>query len=186
MMRRHHRILISSVINGLTYNVNDLIQIARPQRLWVFRFTVFGTAPRRARRRQPHLMKMHRPDGPASSARRRYLADRYDSPTGRLGARSSSTENRRSPNTSSRAIPRATAAGYDIERLRDASSPMRTECAPPMCRARPRRAEELFAQESAIGKEIEIEGDRIHSSRRARQAEAGLRGGRIRRTTPPT
>src|ERR1700723_4042717 len=38
-------ILISSVINGLTYNVNDLIKSLGTNVYWVFRFPVFGSRP---------------------------------------------------------------------------------------------------------------------------------------------
>ena len=38
-------ILISSVINGLTYNVNDLIKSLGTNVYWVFRFPVFGNRP---------------------------------------------------------------------------------------------------------------------------------------------
>src|SRR6201990_3527554 len=38
-------ILISSVINGLTYNVNDLIKSLGSNVYWVFRFPVFGSRP---------------------------------------------------------------------------------------------------------------------------------------------
>src|SRR5258707_9306089 len=38
-------ILISSVINGLTYNVNDLVKSLGTNVYWVFRFPVFGNRP---------------------------------------------------------------------------------------------------------------------------------------------
>src|SRR6202023_519908 len=93
-------ILISSVINGLTYNVNDLIKSLGTNVYWVFRFPVFGNRPTQemlARRQLTY----------EDAVALRYLphvlavdpSQQYRSPTGHLGSFSLKYKGRKVTNT---------------------------------------------------------------------------------------
>jgi putative ABC transport system permease protein len=154
-------ILISSVINGLTYNVNDLIKSLGTNIYWVFRFPVFGNRPTQemlarkqltyedaiALRDLPHVLAVD-------------PSQQYRSPTGRLGSFSLKYKNRKVTNTILEGNSDQRAVAYDVnvdqgrfftdeEEKRRANVVVLGHDA----------AEELFGQESAVGKEIEIEGD---------------------------
>lgn len=154
-------ILISSVINGLTYNVNDLIKSLGTNIYWVFRFPVFGNRPTQemlarrqltyedaiALRELPHVLAVD-------------PSQQYRSPTGRLGSFSLKYKNHKVTNTILEGNSDQRAVAYDVnldqgrfftdeEEKRRANVVVLGHDA----------AEELFGQESAVGKEIEIEGD---------------------------
>ena len=69
-------ILISSVINGLTGNVNDLIKSLGTNVYWVFRFPVFGSRPtsEMLARKATNLRGRRGHEGAAPRGRRRCLA----------------------------------------------------------------------------------------------------------------
>jgi putative ABC transport system permease protein len=154
-------ILISSVINGLTYNVNDLIKSLGTNVYWVFRFPVFGNRPTQemlarkqltyedavALRDLPHVLAVD-------------PSQQYRSPTGRLGSFSLKYKNRKVTNSILEGDSDQQALVYDInldqgrfftdeEEKRRANVVVLGHDA----------AQELFGQELAVGKEIEIEGD---------------------------
>jgi putative ABC transport system permease protein len=154
-------ILISSVINGLTYNVNDLIKSLGTNVYWVFRFPVFGNRPTQemlARRQLtyedaislrelPHVLAVD-------------PSQQYRSPTGRLGSFSVKYKGHKLSNTMLEGDSEQQPMVYDMildqgrfftneEEQRRANVVVLGHDA----------AEELFGQETAIGKEVEIEGD---------------------------
>jgi putative ABC transport system permease protein len=154
-------ILISSVINGLTYNVNDLIKSLGTNVYWVFRFQVFGNRPTQemlarrqltyedavALRELPHVLAVD-------------ASQQYRSPTGHLGSFSLKYKGRKVTNTILEGGSEQQPMVYDIdltegryftneEEQRRANVVVLGHDA----------AQELFGQESALGKEVEIEGD---------------------------
>jgi putative ABC transport system permease protein len=154
-------ILISSVINGLTANVNTLIKSLGTNVYWVFRFPVFGNRPTQemlarrqltyedaiALRELPHVIAVD-------------PSQQYRSPTGRLGSFSLKYKGRKVQNTILEGDSEQQPMVYDIdldqgrfftngEEERRANVVVLGHDA----------AQELFGQESAIGKEVEIEGD---------------------------
>ncbi len=154
-------ILISSVINGLTYNVNDLIKSLGTNVYWIFRFPVFGNRPTQemlarkqltyedavALRDLPHVLAVD-------------PSQQYRSPTGRLGSFSLKYKNRKVTNTILEGDSDQQALVYDIDMEQGRFFTEQEE---------QRRAnvvvlghdsaQQLFDQEQPIGKEVEIEGD---------------------------
>jgi putative ABC transport system permease protein len=154
-------ILISSVINGLTYNVNDLIKSLGTNVYWVFRFPVFGNRPTQemlarkqltyedaiALRDLPHVLAVD-------------PSQQYRSPTGRLGSFSLKYKNRKVTNTILEGDSEQQPLVYDIDLeqgrfFTDEEEKRRANVVVLGHDA----AQELFGQESALGKEVEIEGD---------------------------
>jgi putative ABC transport system permease protein len=154
-------ILISSVINGLTYNVNDLIKSLGTNVYWVFRFPVFGNRPTQemlARRQLSYEDAIALRDLPHVIAVD--PSQQYRSPTGRLGSFSLKYKGRKVTNTILEGDSEQQPLVYDVnldqgrfftngEEQRRANVVVLGHDA----------AEELFGQEQPIGKEIEIEGD---------------------------
>jgi putative ABC transport system permease protein len=154
-------ILISSVINGLTYNVNDLVKSLGTNVYWIFRFPVFGNRPTQemlarkqltyedavALRDLPHVLAVD-------------PSQQYRSPTGRLGSFSLKYKNRKVTNTILEGDSDQQALVYDIDMEQGRFFTEQEE---------QRRAnvvvlghdaaQQLFDQEQPIGKEVEIEGD---------------------------
>jgi putative ABC transport system permease protein len=154
-------ILISSVINGLTYNVNDLIKSLGTNVYWVFRFQVFGNRPTQemlARRQLTYE------DGIALRDLPHVLAvdpsQQYRSPTGRLGSFSLKYKGRKVTNTILQGDSEQQPMVYDInlEEGRFFTNEEEQRRANVVVLGHD-SAQELFGQESALGKEIEIEGD---------------------------
>ncbi|HEX4582905.1 MAG TPA: ABC transporter permease [Acidobacteriaceae bacterium] len=154
-------ILISSVINGLTYNVNDLIKSLGTNVYWVFRFPVFGNRPTQemlarrqltyedaiALRELPHVLAVD-------------PSQQYRSPTGRLGSFSLKYKGRKVQNTILQGDSEQQPMVYDLDLTEgrfftDQEEERRANVVVLGHDA----AQELFGQESAIGKEVEIEGD---------------------------
>jgi putative ABC transport system permease protein len=154
-------ILISSVINGLTANVDNLVKSLGTNVYWVFRFPVFGNRPTQemlnrkqltyedaiALRDLPHVIAVD-------------PSQQYRSPTGHLGSFSIKYKGRKLSNTMLEGDSEQQPMVYDIdleegrfftneEEQRRANVVVLGHDA----------AEELFAQESAVGKEVDIEGD---------------------------
>jgi putative ABC transport system permease protein len=154
-------ILISSVINGLTYNVNDLIKSLGTNVYWVFRFQVFGNRPTQemlARRQLTYEDAIALRDLPHVIAVD--PSQQYRSPTGHLGSFSIKYKGRKLSNTMLEGDSEQQPMVYDIdleegrfftneEEQRRANVVVLGHDA----------AQELFGQESAIGKEVDIEGD---------------------------
>jgi putative ABC transport system permease protein len=154
-------ILISSVINGLTYNVNDLIKSLGTNVYWVFRFQVFGNRPTQemlarrqltyedaiALRELPHVLAVD-------------PSQQYRSPTGHLGSFSLKYKNRKVTNSILQGDSEQQPLVYDLDLTEGRFFTEQEE---------QRRADvvvlghdaaqELFGQESALGREVEIEGD---------------------------
>jgi putative ABC transport system permease protein len=154
-------ILISSVINGLTYNVNDLIKSLGTNVYWVFRFPVFGNRPTQemlARRQLTYEDAIALRDLPHVLAVD--PSQQYRSPTGHLGSFSVKYKGHKLSNTMLEGDSEQQPMVYDMvldqgrfftneEEQRRANVVVLGHDA----------AEELFGQDTAIGKEVEIEGD---------------------------
>jgi putative ABC transport system permease protein len=154
-------ILISSVINGLTYNVNDLIKSLGTNVYWVFRFEVFGNRPTQemlarrqltyedaiALRELPHVIAVD-------------PSQQYRSPTGHLGSFSLKYKGRKVTNTILEGDSEQQPMVYDIEldQGRFFTNEEEQRRADVVVLGHD-AAQELFGQESALGKEVEIEGD---------------------------
>ena len=154
-------ILISSVINGLTANVDTLVKSLGTNVYWVFRFPVFGNRPTQemlnrkqltyedavALRDLPHVLAVD-------------ASQQYRSPTGQLGSFSVKYGNRKVSNTILQGDSDQQPLVYDLDLTEGRFFTEQEE---------QRRAnvvvlghdaaQELFGQESALGKEVDIEGD---------------------------
>jgi putative ABC transport system permease protein len=154
-------ILISSVINGLTANVDTLVKSLGTNVYWVFRFPVFGNRPTQemlnrkqltyedavALRDLPHVIAVD-------------ASQQYRSPTGQLGSFSVKYKNRKVSNTILQGDSDQQPLVYDLDLTEGRFFTEQEE---------QRRAnvvvlghdaaQELFSQESALGKEVAIEGD---------------------------
>src|ERR1700748_1294146 len=154
-------ILISSVINGLTSNVDTLVKSLGTNVYWVFRFPVFGNRPTQemlnrkqltyedavALRDLPHVIAVD-------------ASQQYRSPTGQLGSFSVKYKNRKVSNTILQGDSDQQPLVYDLDLTEGRFFTEQEE---------QRRAnvvvlghdaaQELFGQESALGKEVDIEGD---------------------------
>lgn len=154
-------ILISSVINGLTYNVNDLIKSLGTNVYWVFRFPVFGNRPTQemlARRQLTYEDAVALRDIPHVIAVD--PSQQYRSPTGRLGSFSLKYKGRKVTNTILEGNSDQQTMVYDInlEQGRFFTNEEGQRRANVVVLGHD-AAQELFGEEPAIGKEIEIEGD---------------------------
>jgi putative ABC transport system permease protein len=154
-------ILISSVINGLTANVNDLIKSLGTNVYWVFRFQVFGNRPTQemlnrkqltyedaiALRDLPHVIAVD-------------PSQQYRSPTGHLGSFSINYKGHKLSNTMLQGDSEQQPMVYDInlEEGRFFTAQEEERRANVVVLGHD-AAQELFGQESALGKEVEIEGD---------------------------
>jgi len=154
-------ILISSVINGLTANVNTLVKSLGTNVYWVFRFEVFGNRPTQemlarrqltyedaiALRELPHVLAVD-------------PSQQYRSPTGHLGSFSLKYKGRKVTNTILQGDSEQQPMVYDIEldQGRFFTNEEEQRRADVVVLGHD-AAQELFGQESALGKEVEIEGD---------------------------
>ena len=154
-------ILISSVINGLTYNVNDLIKSLGTNVYWIFRFPIFGNRPTQemlnrkqltyddavAMRSLPHVLGVD-------------ASQQYRAAGGHLGSFSVKYQGRKVSNTILQGDSDEQPIVYDLdlsegrffteqEEQRRANVVVLGHDA----------AQQLFGQESALGKEVDIEGD---------------------------
>ena len=154
-------ILISSVINGLTYNVNDLIKSLGTNVYWVFRFPVFGNRPTQemlARRQLTYEDAIALRDLPHVLAVD--PSQQYRSPTGHLGSFSVKYKGHKLSNTMLEGDSEQQPLVYDIDLeqgryFTDEEEQRRANVVVLGHDA----AEELFGNESAVGKEVDIEGD---------------------------
>src|ERR1700749_1895494 len=154
-------ILISSVINGLTYNVNDLIKSLGTNVYWVFRFPVFGNRPTQemlARRQLTYEDAIALRDLPHVLAVD--PSKQYPSPTGHLGSVSVKDQGAKFPNPRREGVSEQQPLVYDVDLeqgryFTDEEEQRRANVVVLGHDA----AEELFGNESAVGKEVDIEGD---------------------------
>ena len=155
-------ILISSVINGLTGNVNGLIKSLGSNVYWVFRFPVFGSRPTAEMLARKQLTYE---DGEAMRVLPHVVAvdasQQYRSPTGLAGQLSRSSmgaiKYRTPPCMASRRINRTSTTSISP---RDGFSPPRRRSERPMWWfSAQTRLEELFGNDPAVGKEVQIDGD---------------------------
>jgi putative ABC transport system permease protein len=154
-------ILISSVINGLTYNVNDLIKSLGTNVYWVFRFPVFGNRPTQemlARRQLTYEDAIALRDLPHVLAVD--PSQQYRSPTGHLGSFSVKYKGHKLSNTMLEGDSEQQPMVYDmnLEQGRFFTNEEEQRRANVVVLGHD-AAEELFGQDTAIGKEVEIEGD---------------------------
>jgi putative ABC transport system permease protein len=154
-------ILISSVINGLTYNVNELIKSLGTNVYWVFRFPVFGNRPTQemlARRQLTYEDAIALRDLPHVLAVD--PSQQYRSPTGHLGSFSLKYKGHKVTNTILQGDSEQQPMVYDInlEEGRFFTNEEEQRRANVVVLGHD-SAQELFGQESALGKEIEVEGD---------------------------
>jgi putative ABC transport system permease protein len=154
-------ILISSVINGLTANVDTLVKSLGTNVYWVFRFPVFGNRPTQEMLNRKQLTYE---DAVALRDLRHVIAvdasQQYRSPTGQLGSFSVKYKNRKVSNTILQGDSDQQPLVYDLDLTEGRFFTEQEE---------QRRAnvvvlghdakQELFGQESALGKEVDIEGD---------------------------
>ena len=154
-------ILISSVINGLTGNVDSLIQSLGSNVYWVFRFVPFGARPTTEMLSRKQLSY---DDAMAMKELPHVIAvdpsQQYRTPAGRLGSFSVKYQGRKVQNTILEGDSEDQPRVYDID-LKEGRFFTETE-------ARRRAnvvvlghdtAEQLFGDESALGKEVDIGGD---------------------------
>ena len=154
-------ILISSVINGLTGNVDSLIQSLGSNVYWVFRFVPFGARPTTEMLSRKQLSY---DDAVAMKELPHVIAvdpsQQYRTPAGRLGSFSVKYQGRKVQNTILEGDSEDQPRVYDID-LKEGRFFTETE-------ARRRAnvvvlghdtAEQLFGDESALGKEVDISGD---------------------------
>jgi putative ABC transport system permease protein len=154
-------ILISSVISGLTANVDGIVQSLGSNVYWVFRFQVFGKRPtleelsRRqltyddavALRSLPHVVAVD-------------PSQQYRAPTGRLGSFSVKYKNRKVQNTILEGDSEAQPIVYDIDlQAGRFFTQQEEERHANVVVLGHDTADQLFGTEDPIGKEVNIEGD---------------------------
>ena len=154
-------ILISSVISGLTANVDNLVKSLGTNVYWVFRFPVFGNRPTQemlARRQLTYEDAIALRDLPHVTAVD--PSQQYRSPSGQLGSFSLKYKGRKLQNTILEGDSEEQPDVYDIEldQGRYFTGEEEERRANVVVLGHD-AAEELFGSESAIGKEVEIEGD---------------------------
>ena len=154
-------ILISSVINGLTGNVNGLIQSLGTNVYWVFRFPVFGSRPTAEMLARKQLSYE---DGQAMKLLPHVVAvdasQEYRSPTGSQGSFSVKYGGRKVQNTVLAAHSEDELNVYDlpIAQGRYFTSQEAQRGANVVVLGSD-TAEELFGNDPAPGKEVQIDGD---------------------------
>jgi putative ABC transport system permease protein len=154
-------ILISSVINGLTGNVNELIKSLGSNVYWVFRFPVFGSRPTAemlARRQLTY------DDGEAMKVLPHVVAvdasQQYRSPAGKQGMFSVKYGSHKVQNTTLQGEGRDEPDVYDLNIAQGRYfTDQEAQRAANVVVLGSDTAEELFGNDPAVGKEVEIEGD---------------------------
>src|ERR1700722_3022655 len=154
-------ILISSVINGLTANDDTLVKSLGTNVYWVFRFPVFGNRPTQemlnrkqltyedavALRELPHVLGVD-------------ASQQYRAPNGVLGSFAVKYKGRKVSNTILQGESEQNPTVYDIdlEQGRFFTTEEEERRANVVVLGHD-TAQELFGQEAALGKEVDIEGD---------------------------
>jgi putative ABC transport system permease protein len=154
-------ILISSVINGLSGNVNGLIKSLGSNVYWVFRFPVFGSRPTSEMLARKQLTF---DDGEAMRVLPHVVAvdasQQYRSPTGSQGSFSVKYGSHKVQNTTLNGESEDQPNVYDInlDQGRFFSSQEAQRGANVVVLGSD-TAQELFGNDPAVGKEVQIEGD---------------------------
>ena len=154
-------ILISSVINGLTGNVNNLISSLGTNVYWVFRFPVFGSRPTAEMLARKQLTY---DDGEAMKVLPHVVAvdasQQYRSPTGEQGSFSLKYGKRKVQNTTLQGEGEDEPNVYqlNLSQGRYFTSQEARRGANVVVLGSD-SAEELFGNDSAVGKEVTIGGD---------------------------
>jgi putative ABC transport system permease protein len=153
-------ILISSVISGLTGNVDAIVKSLGSNVFWVFRFVPFGARPTSEMLARKQLTY----DDAMAMAQLPHVvavdpSQQYRTTVGRLGSFSVKYKGRKLENTILEGDSSAQPKVYDLELAQGRFFTEEEE----LRRANVvvlgyDAAEQLFGQESALGKEVEIEG----------------------------
>jgi putative ABC transport system permease protein len=154
-------ILISSVINGLTGNVNGLIKSLGSNVYWVFRFPVFGSRPTAEMLARKQLTYE---DGEAMKVLPHVVAvdasQQYRSQTGRQGSFSVKYGSHKVQNTTLQGESQDEPNVYDLDIAQGRYfNPQEAQRGANVVVLGSDTAEELFGNEPAVGKEVQIEGD---------------------------
>ncbi len=154
-------ILISSVINGLTGNVNGLIQSLGTNVYWVFRFPVFGSRPTAEMLARKQLSYE---DGQAMKLLPHVVAvdasQEYRSPTGSQGSFSVKYGSRKVQNTVLAAHSEDELNVYDLPIAQGRYfTNQEAQRGANVVVLGSDTAEELFGNDPAPGKEVQIDGD---------------------------
>ena len=154
-------ILISSVINGLTANVDTLVKSLGTNVYWVFRFPVFGSRPtaEMLARKQ-----MSYEDGEAMKVLPHVVAvdasQQYFTPAGSRGSFSVKYGSHKVQNTVLQGEGEDEPNVYDLDLSQGRYfSPQESQRGANVVVLGSDTAEELFGNDSAVGKEVQISGD---------------------------
>jgi putative ABC transport system permease protein len=154
-------ILISSVINGLTGNVNGLIKSLGSNVYWVFRFPVFGSRPTSEMLARKQLTYE---DGEAMKVLPHVVAvdasQQYRSPSGTQGSFSVKYGSHKVQNTTLQGESQDEPEVYDLDLTQGRYfTPQEAQRGANVVVLGSDTAEELFGNDPAVGKEVQIEGD---------------------------
>jgi putative ABC transport system permease protein len=154
-------ILISSVINGLTGNVNNLIKSLGTNVYWVFRFPVFGSRPTAEMLARKQLTY---DDGEAMKLLPHVVAvdasQQYRSPSGAQGSFSVKYGKNKVQNTTLQGEGEDEPNVYDLDLSAGRYfSPQEARRGANVVVLGSDTAKELFGNEPAVGKEVTIDGD---------------------------
>ena len=172
-------ILISSVINGLTGNVNGLIKSLGSNVYWVFRFPVFGSRPTSEMLARKQLTY---DDGEAMKALPHVVAvdasQQYRSPEGAQGSFSVKYGSHKVQNTTLQGESQDEPEVYDLDLLQGRYfTPQESQRGANVVVLGSDAAQELFGNDPAVGKEVQISGDLFTVVGVFAPSEAGLRWG---------
>jgi putative ABC transport system permease protein len=154
-------ILISSVINGLSGNVNGLIKSLGSNVYWVFRFPVFGSRPTAEMLARKQLTY---DDGEAMRVLPHVVAvdasQQYRTPTGNQGSFSVKYGSHKVQNTTLNGESEDQPNVYDIDLAQGRFfSHQEAQRGANVVVLGSDTAQELFGNDPAIGKEVQIDGD---------------------------
>jgi putative ABC transport system permease protein len=154
-------ILISSVINGLTNNVNALISTLGTNVYWVFRFPVFGSRPTSEMLARKQLTY---DDGEAMKMLPHVVAvdasQQYRSPEGAQGSFSVKYGSHKVQNTTLQGEGQDEPIVYDLPIAQGRYfTQQESQRGSNVVVLGSDTAEELFGNDPAVGKEVEISGD---------------------------
>jgi putative ABC transport system permease protein len=154
-------ILISSVINGLSGNVNGLIKSLGSNVYWVFRFPVFGSRPTAEMLARKQLTY---DDGEAMKVLPHVVAvdasQQYRSPSGTQGSFSVKYGSHKVQNTTLQGESQDEPEVYDLDLIQGRYfTPQEAQRGANVVVLGPDTAEELFGNDPAVGKEVQIDGD---------------------------
>jgi putative ABC transport system permease protein len=154
-------ILISSVISGLSGNVNGLIKSLGSNVYWVFRFPVFGSRPTSEMLARKQLTY---DDAQAMKVLPHVIAvdasQQYRSPSGAQGSFSVKYGRHKVQNTTLQGESEDEPLVYDIDLIQGRYfTPQEAERGANVVVLGPDTAQELFGNDSAINKEVQIDGD---------------------------